>query len=173
MFKTVGACLAAMCAAPAALLVAAVPTAAAPVGPHASLCAAGKPAVLARVTGVKARRGILSVKLYASNQSTFLEKGAYLRKVEVPVNRSGPIEVCVPVPAASGRYALSVRHEVTGDKSRSDGGGFSGNPSVSLMDVALRRKPDMKAVSFQVNGSTRVVPVVLNYIQGGSLRPVS
>jgi len=162
-----------ICAAPAALLLAAVPTAAAPVGPHASMCAAGRPAVLARISGLKAQRGVLSVKLYASNQSTFLEKGAYLRKVEVPVNRSGPIEVCVPVPSAQGRYALSVRHEITGDKSRMDGGGFSGNPNLSLVDVALRRKPSINAVSFQVNGNTRVVPVVLNYIQGGSLKPVS
>ena len=173
MFKSVRASLGLMCAAPAALLLAAAPTSAAPVGPHASLCAAGKPAVLARVTGLKARRGVVSVKLYSSNQSTFLEKGAYLRKVEVPVTRSGPVDVCVPVPAAQGRYALSVRHEVTGDKSRLDGGGFSGNPDVSLMDVALKRKPNMKSVSFQVNGTTRVVPVVLNYIQGASLRPVS
>lgn len=173
MFKSVRASSALMCAAPAALLLAAVPAAAAPVGPHASLCAAGKPAVLARVSGFRSPRGVVTVKLYAGNQSTFLEKGAYLRKVEVPVNRSGPIDVCVPVPAAQGRYALSVRHEVTGDKSRLDGGGFSGNPNVSLVDVALKRKPSMKAVSFQVNGSTRVVPVVLNYIQGGSLRPVS
>lgn len=146
---------------------------AAPVGPYASLCSAGKPAVLVRVPRVKATKGTLSVKLYASNPATFLEKGKYLRKVEVPVNRSGPIEVCVPVPAATGRYAVSVRHEVQGDKSRSDGGGFSGNPKLSLVDIALKRKPSLGAVSFEVNGKTRVVPVVLNYIQGTSVQPVS
>jgi hypothetical protein len=116
-------------------------------------------------------RGTVSVKLYPGNNK-FLEKGAYLRKVEVPVTRTGPIDICVPVPA-SGRYAISVRHEVRGEKSRADGGGFSGNPKMSLMDVVLQRKPSLERVSFHVNGSTRVVPVVLHYLQGGSLRPVA
>ena len=157
-------------AAATAALFAAVPAHAA-VGPYARICEAGKSAVLARVSGFKVPRGTLSVKLYASN-NRFLEKGAYLRKVEVPVNRSGPIDVCVPVPS-SGRYALSVRHEVGAEKSRSDGGGFSGNPKLSLIDVVLKRKPNVNAVSFVVNGSTRVVPVVLYYLQGASLRPVA
>jgi hypothetical protein len=146
---------------------------AAPVGPYASLCAAGKPAVLVRVPKVKAPRGTLSVKLYASNPATFLEKGKYLRKVEVPANRTGPFDVCVPVPAANGRYAVAVRHEVGREKSRSDGGGFSGNPRLSLLDIALKRKPSLGAVSFQVTGNTRVVPVVLNYVEGTSVQPVS
>lgn len=144
---------------------------AAPVGPFAQVCAAGKPAVLARVSGFKSATGTVTVKLYPSG-SKFLEKGGYVRKVEVPVTRTGPIDICVPVPS-SGRYAIAVRHEVRGEKSRADGGGFSGNPKLSLIDVALKRKPDQDDVSFQVNGSTRVVPVVLKYLQGGSLRPVA
>jgi uncharacterized protein (DUF2141 family) len=139
-----------------------------PVGPFASLCASGKPAILARVSGFKAATGTVAIKLYQSGPK-FLEKGAYIRKVEVPVTRTGPIDVCVPVPA-SGRYALSVRHEVTGDKSRADGGGFSGNPNMSLIDLALKRKPKAEQVTFSVTDSTRVVPVVLKYLQGGSLR---
>jgi uncharacterized protein (DUF2141 family) len=161
-------------AASAAIVAAAVVPAAAgavPVGPHANLCAAGKPAVLARVSGFKEARGTVSIKLYESN-SSFLEKGAYVRKVEVPVTRSGPLDICVPVPK-SGRYAISVRHEVSGKKSRSDGGGFSGNPSVSLMDVVFKRKPSLNKVSFAVDGDTRVVPVTLKYLQGGSVRAVS
>ena len=149
-----------------------LPALATPVGPYANLCEAGKPAVLARVSGLKAPRGTVSVKLYGGNSSTFLEKGSYLRKVEVPVTRDGPIEICVPVPS-DGRYALAVRHEVGAKKSRSDGGGFSGNPSLSLIDLALKRKPAMGKVAFNVQGGTRVVPVTLNYLQGGSFRPVS
>lgn len=159
-------------AAAAAMLLAPVSAQARPVGPYASLCASGKPAVLARVSGFKSARGTLAVKLYASNPKTFLEKGAYLRKVEVPVTRTGPMEICVPVPQ-SGNYALSVRHEIGSKKSRADGGGFSGNPDVSTLDLVLKRKPKMSEVSFAVNGSTRVVPVTLNYLQGGSFRPVS
>lgn len=154
-----------------AALAAPAPAQAVPVGPYASICQAGKPAALVRISGFKAARGLVSVKVYHSNK-TFLEKGAYIRKVEVPVKRAGPLEVCVPVPA-NGRYALSVRHEINGKKSRSDGGGFSGNPSVSTMDLILKRKPSLAKVSFQVGGATRVVPVVLNYLQGGSFRPVS
>lgn len=144
---------------------------AAPVGPFAPVCATGKPAVLARVMGVKAPRGTLMVKLYPSG-SKFLDKGAYVRKVRVPVTRTGPIDVCVPVPE-SGVYAISVRHKIGGTKSRADGGGFSGNPKVSLVDLALNRKPPANKVSFQVGRSTRVVPVVLNYLQGSSFRPVA
>ena len=159
-----------MGAAATAALLSVAPVQAA-VGPHAQLCAAGRPAVLARVSGFKVARGTLSVKLYPGN-SRFLEKGGYIRKVEVPVTRAGAIDVCVPVPS-SGRYALSVRHEISGEKSRSDGGGFSGNPKLSLLDVVLERKRDRSAVSFQVNGSTRVVPVTLLYLQGASLRPAA
>lgn len=144
---------------------------AAPVGPFASLCESGKPAILARVSGFKSATGTVAVKLYQSGPK-FLEKGAYIRKVEVPVTRTGPIDVCVPVPA-SGRYALSVRHEVKGEKSRSDGGGFSGNPRMSVLDVVLKRKPDPDKVTFSVNGTTRVVPVSLKYLQGCSLRPAA
>jgi uncharacterized protein (DUF2141 family) len=149
-----------------------VPASAAPAGPFSDLCSANKPAVLARISGFKAPRGTVTVKLYASDPKTFLEKGTFLRKVDVPVHNSGPIDVCVPVPQ-SGKYALSVRHELNGDKSRSDGGGFSGNPHVSIMDVIFQRKPSIDKVSFSVDGATRVIPVTLNYMQGGSLRPVA
>jgi len=163
--------LPALAAVTAALLVF-VPASAAPAGPYAEQCSADKPAVLTRVSGFKEARGVVSVKLYASNPKTFLEKGAFLRKVDVPVKSTAPIEVCLPVPA-SGSYALSVRHEVKGEKSRSDGGGFSGNPRMSMLDLIFSRKPKLDKVTFVVNGSTRVVPVTLNYLQGGSFRPVS
>jgi uncharacterized protein (DUF2141 family) len=149
-----------------------VPASAAPAGPFADQCSANKPAVLARVSGLKSPRGVVSVKLYVSNAKTVFEKGTYLRKVDVAVNSPGPVDVCVPVPRA-GAYAISVRHEINGKKSRSDGGGFSGNPHVSLMDVVFERKPSLEKVSFVVDGATRVVPVTLKYLQGGSLRPVS
>ena len=38
-----------------------------------------------KVGGFKVAQGRVAIKLYASNPSTFLEKGRYLRKVEVPV----------------------------------------------------------------------------------------
>ena len=156
----------------AAMLMAPASAQATPVGPYAPVCKSGKPAVLARVSGLKSASGTVAVKLYASNPKTFLEKGAYIRKVEVPVTRAGTMEICVPVPT-SGNYAISVRHEIAGKKSRSDGGGFSGNPDVSTLDLVLKRKPKISEVSFAVNGGTRVVPVTLSYLQGGSFRPIS
>ena len=154
-----------------AALVSAAPAHSAPVGPHAALCAAGKPGILARVTGFKSASGTVAVKLYNSN-SKYLDSGAYIRKVEVPVTNANRMDICVPVPS-SGRYVISVRHEIGAKKSRSDGGGLSGNPKVSLVSAVLGRKPDLGTVSFSVNGTTAVVPVVLNYVQGGSLKPVS
>jgi len=68
---------------------------------------------------------------------------------------------------------LAVDKVFGGRKSRADGGGFSGNPPVSLIDLAFKRKPAMAKVAFSVAGSTRVVPVTLKYLQGGSFRPVS
>jgi hypothetical protein len=62
---------------------------------------------------------------------------------------------------------------VKGDKSAADGGGFSGNPNMSVLDLVLKRKPNPKQVTFSVNGNTQVVPVVLKYLQGGSLRTAS
>ena len=170
MLKFVRVPLLAVAGAAMATLVPAAPAQAA-AGPYANFCQAGKPAVLVRVNGFKAARGTVAVKLYASN-GRFLEKGAYLRKVEVPVTRAGGMDICVPVPS-SGRYAVSVRHELGSDKSTADGGGFSGNPKLSLVDIALKRKPSLNAVSFSVNGSTRLVPVTLMYLQGGSVRPVA
>jgi uncharacterized protein (DUF2141 family) len=151
----------------------AMPAAAAPIGPFAASCAGGGPAVVARVNGLKARTGMIRVQLYASNQATFLEKKAYLQRVDVPA-RAGAMDICVPVPKA-GRYAISVRHDVNGDgkSDRGDGGGFSGNPDVSLMDLLAKRKPSLGHVAFSVAGGTQVVPITLRYVQGLSFKPVA
>lgn len=145
-----------------------------PLGPHAATCAANGSAVLVHVEGFRERTGNLRVQLYASEPSTFLEKGKYLARVDVPVTRSGPMEVCVPV-AKPGNYAVSVRHDANGNgkSDRSDGGGFSGNPKVGLTDLAFKRKPSLAKVSFSVSGATRQVNVILNYVQGLSFGPIS
>ena len=128
---------------------------------------------IARVTGLKARTGVIRVQLYTDNEATFLEKKRYIERVDVPATRDGAMDICVPVPKA-GRYAISVRHDLDGNgkTSRSDGGGFSGNPKVSLGDLALKRKPDIGKVAFTVSNAPRVVPVTLNYVQGLSFKPI-
>jgi uncharacterized protein (DUF2141 family) len=148
--------------------------ASAQIGPHAARCAAGESSVIVNVTGFRGRTGTLRVQLYAANPRTFLERRQYLVRVEIPVTRSGDMPVCLPVNTA-GRYAVMVRHDANGNgrSDRSDGGGFSGNPDVSLMDLALRRKPSLSRVGFNVADAPVRINVVLNYVQGGSFEPVS
>lgn len=149
--------------------------AAAIVGPHAADCAAGseKPAMLVRVLGLKARTGLIRVQSYGGDPDHYFDKGTYIERVEVPAPTSGPLEVCMAVPAA-GKYAVSIRHDVNGSgkSDMSDGGGFSGNPNISLMDVVFKRRPSPAQVEVKVAGVTKV-PVVMNYIQGGSVKPIA
>ena len=144
------------------------------IGPHAARCAAGEASVVVNVTGFRVRTGTVRVQLYAANPRTFLERRQYLVRVDLPVTRSGDMPVCVPV-AAAGRYAVSVRHDANanGRSDRSDGGGFSGNPDVNLIDLALRRKPSLARVGFSVASEPVRINVVLNYVNGSSFEPVS
>jgi uncharacterized protein (DUF2141 family) len=68
-----------------------------------------------------------------------------------------------------------VRHDVNGDgkSDRGDGGGFSGNPDVSLMDLLAKRKPNLERVAFNVAAGTQVVAITLRYVQGFSFRPIA
>lgn len=143
------------------------------VGPHAAVCDGGERSVTVRVTGFRSRAGRVRVQLYAAVQRTFLERRQYLQRIDLPVSASGHMDVCVPV-AAAGRYVVSVRHDANGngDSDRSDGGGFSGNPDVSLMDMILRRKPNLARVAFTVGEGNVTQTVVLNYLQGSRFEPV-
>lgn len=146
---------------------------AAAIGPHAAMCDNGGSAVLVQVDGLKSRSGKIRVQLYTSNSHTFLEKGEWLERVEVPVPSSGGANVCVPVPKP-GNYAVYVRHDVNGNgkSDRKDGGGFSGNPDVSLSDLITKKKPSMSKTQFSVGNETRPIRVVMNYVQGLSFQPL-
>src|SRR3546814_19734565 len=87
------------------------------------------------VVGLKSRTGNVRIQLYANNPGTFLEKGKWLERIQVPVTGNGPMNVCVPVPKP-GNYAVYVRHDRNGNgkSDSSEGGGFSGKPDVSLGD---------------------------------------
>ena len=146
------------------------PLAADPLGPYASACAAGadRPAMLVRVTGLKARAGGLRVQAYGGDPAHYFDKGTYLKRVDLPVPARGPIEICVPLPHP-GTYAAMVRHDVdgAGRTSMADGGGMS------VWDVMFHRKPSPDRVEIKVGDGVVTVPVVLNYVQGGAFRPVS
>lgn len=157
------------------ILAAAMPVGAgaAVLGPDAASCAGDGPAMLVHIEGFKKRTGMLRVQSYGGNPSRYFEKGTWLKRIDVPVPASGAADICVPVPA-DGAYAVSVRHDVdgSGKTGMNDGGGMSGNPKLSLFDVVFKRKPDPHKVQVTVHGVTRV-PVVLNYVQGGSFGPIA
>ncbi|WP_324751012.1 DUF2141 domain-containing protein [Sphingomonas sp. LY54] len=140
-------------------------------GPDAASCrtGAGEPAVLVNVTGFKQRAGRVRVQLYGSNPADFLAKGKKLRRIDLPVTGTGPMRVCVAVPKA-GEYAIAVRHDVRGDGSDwGDGGGFSRNPKLSLLNL----KPKYQNVAIPVGNGVKAIDVVLNYKQGLTVKPVA
>lgn len=150
------------------------PAPAAPLASHAGPCPRGAgPALLVQVTGFKARRGTLRVQTYGGDPASFFEKGRYIDRIDTPVPASGNAQLCVPV-GRGGVYAVSVRHDMDGDRKtgRSDGGGMSGNPHVSVTDLLFRRKPEPADVAIRVGGGVTPVPVTLNYIQGMAFRPI-
>ncbi|WP_082594644.1 DUF2141 domain-containing protein [Sphingomonas sp. Root710] len=157
------------------LIAAAMPASAhaAVLGPDASACKGDGPAMLVHIEGLKKRGGTLRVQSYGGNPNRYFEKGAWLRRVDVPVPATGPVEICVAVPA-EGTYAVSVRHDVdsSGKTGMNDGGGMSGNPKMSLFDVMFKRKPSPDRVKVAVHGVVRV-PVTMNYVQGGSFGPIA
>jgi uncharacterized protein (DUF2141 family) len=153
-----------------AAAVPAAPAAAQPIlGQHAAACRGdGQGAVLVTVYGFKERTGNVRVQLYRAD-SSFLERGQWLERIDLPVSRSGAMRVCVPVPRA-GSYAIAVRHDLDGSGSSgwNDGGGFSRNPRLSLTSL----RPRASAVAIDVGNEVLPINVVLNYRFGLSIRPV-
>lgn len=144
---------------------------AAPVGSDAAACAprGGRTAILVHVAGFRERSGTVRVALYGSDQTRFLARGGALRRLDVPVSRSGTMQVCIAVPQP-GRYAVAVRHDenANGETDWNDGGGFSRNPTVSLASP----RPAFDAVAIDVRRGVQPVHVTLNYRTGFTISPV-
>ena len=69
----------------------------------------------------------------------------------------------------AGSYAIAVRHDVQGNGSDwNDGGGFSRNPRLSLLDL----KPKYAEVNIPVGNGVKPVDVVLNYRRGLKIAPI-
>ncbi len=156
----------------AAAMAASIPAAAhAAVGPEASACrvGAGQPAILVNVTGLRRPTGFLRVQVHGDNAATWLGDKTHLKRIELPVTATN-MPVCVRVPGP-GRYAVAVRHDEDGDRklTRRDGGGFSGNPRLSVVNL----RPSYQQSAFIVpEAGVKQVNVVLNYLFGLSIRPV-
>ena len=156
----------------ALLLLAAVlapASAEAALGPDAAACNGGGPALVVNVNGFKARTGNLRVNVYGPDPALFLERGRYIRQINLAVTRGGAMPICVRLPRA-GRYAVAVRHDVDGDGNDwGDGGGFSRNPRLSLTNL----RPRYQNVAIDVGTGVQNVGVVLNYRFGLTVRPVA
>ena len=162
LFPLAGAVLVALGSAPAAT--------AAVVGPDAAACVAGRPALLVHVRGLKQATGTLKLSVYGNNPSVYLKKEGRLRRVKLPVHSKGPIDVCIAVPR-SGRYAVAVHHDLNanGDKDRHDGGGYSNNPPVSLVNL----RPPFARTAVSVGQRPARVDVRLLYVRGLSVGPAN
>ena len=128
-------------------------------------CIAGKPSVLVHVAGFKQPRGKVKLSLYGADH--WLNKQGRISKIKVPVTGRA-MDICIPVPAP-GRYAVAVHHDfnVNGERDRQDGGGYSRNPKVSL----LNPKPAFAKAAFTVGNGPARVGVTLLYIKGLSVGP--
>ena len=144
------------------------PAPAAIIGSDAGACLSGKPSMVVRVSGFKRPGGTVKVALYAARG--YLAKGGKLGKVVVPVRTTAPLDICIAVPGP-GEYAVAVHHDINdnGSKDGSDGGGYSGNPRLSIMNL----RPSFGKTAVQVGHAPRDVSVLLQYRRGLSIGPVS
>ena len=153
-----------------AVTFAAAAPAGAVLGPDAARCRSGsaEPAVLVAVTGFNNRVGKLRVQVY-DGPNTFMVRGRKLRRIDLPITASGPMEVCVALPRP-GAYAVVIRHDAdaNGKTGWNDGAGFSNNPRLSLMSL----KPPYRKVAVSVGNGVKPVDVVLNYRKGLSIAPI-
>lgn len=154
----------------AAAALAAWPGEAGTLGPDAAACSQpGQPAVLARVSGFRTGSGNLRVQAYPATRADFLEKGHWLRRIDLAVAGRDVMDVCLRLPAP-GAYAIAVRHDVDGNgrSGWNDGGGFSRNPRITL----LRLRPRVEDVAIDVPEGLARTHVVLNYRRGLSIGPI-
>jgi uncharacterized protein (DUF2141 family) len=145
--------------------------AAAAIGPDAPACAPGsrRPALLVRVDGFKNRIGTLRINLYGNSQADFLQRGKKIRRIDIPVTRAGAMPVCVALPAP-GIYAVAVRHDADANNKTgwNDGGAYSRNPHLTIMDL----KPKLRDAAVSVGNGVRPIDVRLNYRQGLRIAPI-
>lgn len=128
-----------------------------------SRCAAGQgPAVKVVVNGIRSSSGKLRVQSYPATKAAWLAKGRWLHRVESSA-RAGTMSFCIPVGEA-GSYAIAVRHDKNGNGSTdisSDGGGFSNNPSISILNLG---KPSVGRVSFYAGPGVTTVSINMRYM---------
>ena len=159
------------------LLVAATIPSTPDLGTAEGRCRSGEsgPSFLVDVEGLRDRTGKLKLEVYPANDADFLEDdnilvsaGKTFRRVEQAIPGSGPVQLCVRVPAA-GSYAVSLLHDRDSNRRfswRIDGIGFAGNPTLGWS------KPDASEVSAVARSGPTRIGIVMNYRRGLNMRPI-
>lgn len=130
---------------------------------------AGEPSLTVTVDGFKTNSGMVRAQLYGPDAGDFLDKGKWAMRIEERRTGAGPMRFCFPV-ARPGRYAVAVRHDANGNGKSdwNDGGGFTGNPRISLVDL----KPSFAAAAVQVASRPVSAAIVMQYRQGLVIKPI-
>jgi uncharacterized protein (DUF2141 family) len=137
-------------------------------------CTEAVPSIEVHVTGFKDRAGQVRAELYSDSKDDFLAShrvleaaGKIFHRIDTPTPLAGEAVICMPVPKP-GRYSMVILHDRNGNGKLdgfSDGFGFPGNPKLSI------GKPDVEKAVVSIGNSTVKITVVLNYLQGFSIRP--
>jgi len=127
------------------------------------------PALTVDLDGLKDRTGTLKLEVYPANDQDFLaddnilvEAGKTFRRVVRPVPASGPVQLCIRVPAP-GTYAVTVLHDRNSNRKfdlSKDGVGFTRNPKLGLS------KPKAREVSIRIGAGVDRTKITLNYRRG-------
>ncbi|MBW4331062.1 DUF2141 domain-containing protein [Stakelama sp. CBK3Z-3] len=166
-------------AAPAATIAvaAAAPAAAQTIGGDHHACDNSQgPAIRANITGLKDRTGRLKLELYPATEEDFLRddhdlrrEGKVFRRVWASMPDSGPVAMCIKVPAP-GTYALLFTHDRDHRNKFNfwkDGAGFPGNAKLG------RSKPELKQALVKVGSGVTVVNIRVQYLRGlGGFAPI-
>lgn len=159
----------------AALLWASPAAAAQAVLGDAAACVAG-PAIRVNVLGLKDRTGELKLELYPANEADFLKDdrdliraGKLFRRVRAPTPQTGPVSLCMRVPAP-GTYALLFTHNRDGRNKFNfweDGAGMPSNLKIG------RSRPKLAMARITVPDGVVTADIRAQYLRGlGGFSPL-
>ena len=128
-----------------------------------SRCASDKgPAVLVNIRGIKESSGKIRVQSYPATPSAWLSKGRWLHRIETSAS-AGSMNICVPLPA-EGKFGIAVRHDRNGNGKTDisqDGGGFSNNPKISILNLG---KPSINKAAFVAGPGVTRITINMQYM---------
>jgi uncharacterized protein (DUF2141 family) len=140
----------------------------------AGACATMDPAIEVHVTGFKDRKGQVRAELFSDQKEDFLGSkqtllgaGRVFNRLDMPTPSSGDAIICMPVPRP-GSYSMVLLHDrnLSGEfNAFTDGFGFPNNPRLGFS------KPAVERATVTVGETVLKIEVVLNYVQGLSVKP--